>query len=57
MEYVDYFSAMADKDNAMLPEYSPEGCHPNGEGYKVMEKIIVPAINKVNGTNKKYFVY
>ena len=57
VEYVDYFSAMADKDNAMLPEYSPEGCHPNGEGYKVMEKIIVPAINKVNGTNKKYFVY
>lgn len=42
----------------MLPEYSPEGCHPNGEGYKwLMEKIIVPAINKVNGTNKKYFVY
>lgn len=36
VEYVDYFSAMADKDNAMLPEYSPEGCHPNGEGYKVM---------------------
>lgn len=33
------------------------GSHPNGEGYKVMEKIIVPAINKVNGTNKKYFVY
>ena len=57
VEYVDYFSAMADKDNAMLPEYSPEGCHPNGEGYKVMEQIIVPAINKVNGTNKKYFVY
>ena len=57
VEYVDYFSAMADKDNAMLPEYSPEGCHPNGEGYKVMEKIIVPAINKVNGTDKNYFVY
>ena len=57
VEYVDYFSAMADKDNAMLPEYSPEGCHPNGEGYKVMEKIIVSAINKVNGTDKNYFVY
>lgn len=35
----------------------PRGCHPNGEGYKVMEKIIVPAINKVNGTDKNYFVY
>lgn len=57
VEYVDYFSAMADKDNAMLGEYSPEGCHPNGEGYKVMERIIVPAINKITGSNKQYFMY
>lgn len=57
VEYVDYFTSMVDKDGAMRGDYSPEGSHPNGEGYKVMEKIIVPAINKVNGTDKNYFVY
>lgn len=58
VEYVDYFSAMADADHAMLPQYSPEGCHPNGEGYKVMERIFVEALGKAAGNDKKdYFVY
>lgn len=57
VEYVDYFSPMADADGAMRADYSPEGTHPNGEGYKVMERIIVRAINKINGTNKEYFIY
>ena len=57
VEFVDYFTPMADGDNAMRPDYSPEGSHPNGEGYKVMEKIIIRALNKINGTNKTYFIY
>ena len=48
---------MVGEDKAMRAEYSPEGSHPNGEGYKVMERIVVPAINKIQGTNKKYFIY
>ena len=57
VEWVDYFSALAAPDNTLPETYSPEGCHPNGEGYKVMERIIVPAINRINGTNKEYFIY
>lgn len=57
VEYVDYFTAMVDADGAMRGDYSPEGSHPNGEGYKVMERIIVPAINKITGGNKQYFMY
>lgn len=44
--YVDYHSAMAAEDGSMNPEYSKDGCHPVIEGYKVMEKIITPAINR-----------
>lgn len=57
VDYVDYFTSMADKDNAMLPGLSPEGCHPNGDGYKVMEPILIRALNKIDGTDKNYFVY
>ena len=57
VEWVDYFTPMVGEDKAMRAEYSPEGSHPNGEGYKVMERIVVPAINKIQGTNTKYFIY
>lgn len=57
VEWVDYFTPMVGEDKAMRAEYSPEGSHPNGEGYKVMERIVVPAINKIQGMNKKYFIY
>ena len=57
VEWVDYFTPMVGEDKAMRAEYSPEGSHPNGEGYKVMERIVVPALNKIQGTNKKYFIY
>ena len=57
VEWVDYFTPMVGEDKAMRAEYSPEGSHPNGEGYKVMERIVVPAINKIQGPNKKYFIY
>ena len=57
VEWVDYFTPMVGEDKAMRAEYSTEGSHPNGEGYKVMERIVVPAINKIQGTNKKYFIY
>lgn len=46
--YVDYFSAMlADDGNGMKAEYTPETVHPNLAGYAVMEKLIVPVIEKI----------
>ncbi|MGN0070192.1 MAG: SGNH/GDSL hydrolase family protein [Prevotella sp.] len=45
--YVDYFTAMLAEDGmGMKQEYTPETVHPNAEGYKVMEALIVPAIEK-----------
>jgi lysophospholipase L1-like esterase len=44
--YLNYFSSMADEKNAMKPEYSEDGVHPNRAGYKVMEGLL----NEVLGT-------
>jgi lysophospholipase L1-like esterase len=46
--YVDYFSAMSDKKGGLkVPEYTTADdlVHPNLAGYKVMEKIILKALN------------
>ena len=45
--YVDYFSAMADDKNAMIAEYTTDGVHCTPKGYELMERIIVPEINKM----------
>lgn len=42
--YVDYHSEMTEPDGAMPAAYSKDGCHPVQAGYKVMEKIVMPAI-------------
>lgn len=45
--YVDYFSSMLAPDGGgMDTRYTPEQVHPNLEGYKAMEDLIVPAIKK-----------
>lgn len=38
--YLDFFSSMADNNNAMKAEYSEDGVHPNKTGYKVMEGLL-----------------
>jgi len=42
--YVDYHSPMADEKNGLKAEYSPDGVHPNLNGYKVMDDLIGKAI-------------
>lgn len=44
--YVDYWSALAAKDNGLKPEYTTDGCHLTAEGYAVMEEIILKALRK-----------
>ncbi len=39
--YVDYHSAMKDAEDGLPKKYADDGCHPNKEGYAVMEKIIL----------------
>jgi len=44
--YVDFHSALADEKMGMKAEYSPDGVHPNLEGYQVMDKLVEEAIAK-----------
>ena len=44
--YVDYFSAMAEPNNAMKAELTFDGVHCTPKGYEVMESMIVPAIQE-----------
>lgn len=48
--YIDYFSAMVTPDGkALKPELASDhpGVHPNAEGYMVMEKLLMPVIEKL----------
>lgn len=44
--YVDYHKEMADDRGGLPPELSPDEVHPNLEGYKVMEGILLKALAK-----------
>ena len=49
LTYVDYYSAMVDADGGLkVPEYTAANdlSHPNLEGYKVMEEIILASLKK-----------
>jgi lysophospholipase L1-like esterase len=45
--FVDYHKPMADERNGLKKEYSEDGVHPNLNGYKVMEELVLTAISKV----------
>lgn len=48
LTYVDYYSAMVDsKTGAMRDGLSGDGVHPNKEGYAIMEKILLPVIERL----------
>jgi acetyl esterase/lipase/lysophospholipase L1-like esterase len=42
--YLDYFSAMKDDRNGLPALFSADGIHPNLAGYKIMEPLVVKAI-------------
>jgi lysophospholipase L1-like esterase len=44
IEYVDFHSAMADEKMGMKTEYSPDGVHPNLNGYIIMDDLVEKAI-------------
>jgi acetyl esterase/lipase/lysophospholipase L1-like esterase len=45
--YVDYYTTFLDERGGFLQEYSPDGVHPNLEGYKIMEQIVSQEIIKI----------
>lgn len=44
--YLDYFPAMADKEQGLRKEFSGDGVHPNLKGYAVMEPLVLQAVQK-----------
>ncbi len=45
--YLDFFSAMNDGNNGLRPELTTDGVHCTLEGYKMMESMLKPALEKV----------
>ena len=45
--YVDYYSAMVDKDGGMLKGLSKDQVHPTDAGYEVMEPIVLETLKKM----------
>lgn len=39
--YVDYYSAMVDENKGLQKKFGEDGVHPNLEGYKVMEELVM----------------
>lgn len=44
IKYVDYYHSMVDNNKGLDKKYSDDGVHPNSEGYKVMERILIEKI-------------
>ncbi|MGN0201680.1 MAG: GDSL-type esterase/lipase family protein [Candidatus Cryptobacteroides sp.] len=43
--FADYAAALGDENGATDPKYSKDGVHPNIEGYKIMEDILLDALH------------
>ena len=49
LPYIDYYSVMVvPSSGAMNPIYSPDGVHPNPQGYQVMEEKLLEMLEKLN---------
>ncbi|MSV35288.1 MAG: hypothetical protein EXQ47_06780 [Bryobacterales bacterium] len=44
--YLDYFSATVDPTGQFKEDFSDDGLHPNGKGYRVMAPLVAAAIDK-----------
>lgn len=50
--YVDFHSALKGEDG-MKPEYTLDGVHPSPEGYRVMESLLRPVLEKATGRRSR----
>jgi len=46
LPYVDYYAVVSDGHDRLRTELTVDGLHPNGEGYKRMESVLLPVIEK-----------
>jgi len=47
--YVDYWQALATESGALEPDLSPDGVHPNAQGFKLMQPLAEAAIRTALG--------
>lgn len=45
--YLDYYSAMVDERKGLPAKYSTDGVHPNAEGYKIMEQLVLKELTRI----------
>ncbi|MGM9803795.1 MAG: GDSL-type esterase/lipase family protein [Muribaculaceae bacterium] len=45
--YVDYYSAMANKNGGLDSSLSDDGCHPTANGYAIMQQVVTPVLNRL----------
>lgn len=56
LPFADYHTAMALPDDSMRPEFTDDGCHPNSEGFCVMESIIIQQIELLTNRTNTYYI-
>lgn len=44
--YVDFYTALVDEQKGLNPNYGRDSVHPNLDGYKVMEPLVVKGIKR-----------
>ena len=54
---VDYHTAMKDASGAMQKAYCRDAVHPNLEGYKVMEKVLLKVLDKPAAADRPKFQF
>ena len=45
--YLDYYNLMNDGNNGLKNDYGNDGVHPNMNGYKLMQKMVLDAISNI----------
>lgn len=55
--YIDFFSVLADtqtpgNENGLPLKYSKDGVHPNAEGYKIMEEVLLKELQRNSTKNR-----
>ena len=44
IQYIDYYSVLADENGALPQKYASDGVHPNPDCYEIMEEIVLKAL-------------
>ena len=54
LNYLDYFEAMADDRNGLPTRLAADGVHPTKEGYEVMKRLLLDAIDNLDSLKEPH---